>query len=71
MKVLTAKVIGGKLDMPEGALEEGVTVTVLVPEAESAFELSDEERSILLESLAQARRGEGMDGWQLLAELEG
>jgi hypothetical protein len=72
MKVLTAKVMdGGRLDVPEGSFQEGDTVTLLVPEAEEGFKLSPEEKSFLLESIAQAGRGEAVDGWQLLADLEG
>ena len=71
MKVLTAKVMdGGRLDVPEGSLRTGEVVTLLVPEADEGFELSPEERSFLLESIAQADRGESIDGWKLLAELE-
>jgi hypothetical protein len=60
---------GGRLDVPEGSFQEGDTVTLLVPEAEEGFTLSPEERSSLLEAIAQADRGEVVDGWQLLSEL--
>jgi hypothetical protein len=70
MKVLTARVLDhGRLDVPEGSLQEGATTTLLVPEAEEAFELSPAEKSLLLEAIAQADRDETVDGWQLLAEL--
>ena len=71
MKVLTAKVDHGGLDVPDGILEEGTTVTILVPEAEDedGFHLSEEQRALLLESLEQAQRGAGIDGWKLLEEL--
>jgi hypothetical protein len=70
MKVLTAKVMdGGRLDVPEGSLREGDTVTLLVPEAEEGFTLSPEEKTSLLQAIAQADRGEVIDGWQLLSEL--
>ncbi len=70
MKVLTAKVMdGGRLDVPEGSLREGDTVTLLVPEAEEGFTLSPEEKASLLQAIAQADRGEVIDGWQLLSEL--
>jgi hypothetical protein len=73
MKMLTAKVVGGQLDVPVGILEEGTTVTILVPEHEDGegFEVSEEQKALLLESLEQARRGEGVDGWKLLEELRG
>jgi hypothetical protein len=70
MKVLTAKVMdGGRLDVPEGSLQAGDTVTLLVPEVEEGFALSPEEKSFLLEAIAQADRGEVVDGWRLLSEL--
>jgi hypothetical protein len=72
MKVLTAKVKNGRLDVPEGILEEGATVTLLVleDEDEEGFRLSPEEQAFLLESIAQAERGEAVDGWQLLEDLK-
>jgi hypothetical protein len=64
MKVLTAKVMEGcRLDVPEDSLQEGETVILLVPDAGEAFELSPEEKSQLLEAMAQADRGEAGDGW--------
>ena len=69
--MFSAKVVDGQLDLPEGELEDGVTVTILVPEESGRFELTDEQRKELLEAVAEADRGEGMDGWQLLDELGG
>jgi hypothetical protein len=69
MKLLSAKVIDGQLDLPEGTLEEGVTVTLLVPEQDEGFELTEEQQEELAQALAEADRGEGVDGWQFLAEL--
>lgn len=69
MKLLTAKVIDGQLDLPEGILEEGVTVTLLVPEEDEDFELTEEQQEELAQALAEADRGEGVDGWRFLAEL--
>ena len=69
MKILTAKVVNGRLDIPEGCLQEGATVTLLIPDDEEGFRLSPEEQAELLEAIAQAERGEGIDGWQLLDEL--
>lgn len=69
MKMLTAKVIDGQLDLPEGTLEEGVIVTLLVPEHDEGFELTEEQQEELAQALAEADRGEGVEGWQFLAEL--
>jgi hypothetical protein len=72
MKVFSAKVIDGRLDVPEGSLQEGATVTVLIPEdeEEEGFRLSPEEQALLIEAMAQGERGEVIDGWKLLEELE-
>lgn len=70
MKVLSAKVVDGRLDVPAGSLEEGATVTLLVPESEAGFHLSESDQARLCEAMAQADRGEVVDGWQLLDELE-
>ena len=70
MKVLTAKFEDGRLDIHVGSLQEGDTVTLLVPEAEKGFRLSPEDQALLLKSIAQADRGEVGVGWQLLAELQ-
>jgi hypothetical protein len=69
MKLLSAKVVDGRIDVPEGTLEEGVTVTILVPEDEQGLDLSDEQRRELIEAIAEADRGLGIDGWKLLREL--
>ena len=68
--MLTAQVVNGRLDVPVGCLPEGGTITLLVPEGdEKGFDLSAAEKTLLLESIAQADRGEVVDGWKLLAEL--
>jgi hypothetical protein len=70
MKMLTAKVVDGHLDLPEGTLEEGAIVTILIPEAvDSGSELTAAQRQELAQAIAEADRGEGIDGWQLLADL--
>lgn len=70
MKLLTAKVLDGRLDIPAGCLREGDVVTLLVPEPGLGFELTPEEKEFLLASIAQADRGEVVDGWELLEEIE-
>ncbi|HEV8240003.1 MAG TPA: hypothetical protein VGS57_11595 [Thermoanaerobaculia bacterium] len=70
MKMLTAKVVDGQLDVPKGLLEEGATVTVLVPEGEDeGVELTAEEADFIRESLAEIARGEWVDGRELLDEI--
>jgi CheY-like chemotaxis protein len=69
MKILSAKVVDGRLDIPEGILEEGSKVTVLVQEPAEALELSEDQNQELSAAIAEANRGEGVDGWQFLREL--
>ena len=71
MKMLTAKVVDGQLDVPKGLLEEGTTVTVLVPEGDEGFDLSTEENAFIRESMAQIARGEWLDGQRLIDEIRG
>jgi len=69
MKIVTGRVVAGRIEVPSGTVEEGATVTVLVPDGEEAFELSPEEVRELQGSIDQASRGEVVDGWQLLTQL--
>jgi hypothetical protein len=71
MRILTAKFVNGRLDLPDGSVHEGDTVTLLVPESEKAFDLTDEERTKLAEAVAEIDRGAGVDGWRLLDDLKG
>jgi len=48
VKLLTAKVVDGLLDVPEGTLCDGDTVILLVPEPEeTGFCLSEEQQATL------------------------
>lgn len=69
MKILSGKVVRGRVELPPGAAPEGADVTVLISEGEETFELTDEEVRQLQASLDEASRGEVVDGWQLLEEL--
>lgn len=69
MKVLTARYAEGRLDLPAGTVREGEVVTLLVPEDRAGFRLTSDERSRLTASIAQAERGEVVDGWELLDDL--
>jgi hypothetical protein len=72
MEMFTAKVHHGKVDVPDGSsLPEGARVIVLVPDDdELGFRLSEAQRAELNEAMDQLRRGEGVDGWELLRELK-
>ena len=69
MRIATGKVVQGRLELDGDPLEEGVTVTVLVPEADETFELTPDEEVALEKSLRQAARGEFIEAEALLREL--
>ena len=69
MKVITGRVVGGKIEL-ETELKEGTPVAVLAQD-ESGFWLTLEEEEELASALASIRRGEFVDGRELLAELKG
>ena len=69
MKILTAKYINGRLDLPEGCLNEGDVVTLLVSDQEVQFSLTPEEMSRLEAAITLANDGKSTDGWNLLGEL--
>ncbi len=71
MRVTTGKVVSGKVVVEGEPLVEGATVTVLAPEDQPTFELGPNEEAELLKAIDQVRRGEVVDGDELLNELGG
>jgi hypothetical protein len=69
MKVITGKVVAGKVVIEGEPLEEGCTVTVLAREQDEAFELDVEAEAALLAAIAEADRGEVITGKELLSKL--
>ena len=69
MKIVTGKVIGGRIVIEGEPLKEGSTVTVLAPEQDETFELDTEAEAALLAAIAEADRGEVITGKQLLGRL--
>ncbi len=69
MRVITGRVVDGKIEM-ETQLEEGTLVAILAPE-QSGFRLTPAEEDELASALAAIRRGEFIDGHDLVAEIKG
>ena len=69
MKVATGTVVNGKVVVEGETLAEGETVTVLLRDNDETFELTSEEETELLESIASIERGEFVSGEQLLERL--
>jgi hypothetical protein len=68
MRVATGRVIHGHVELNDAELPEGASVTVLLPEEET-FEADPETERMLLESIAQCERGEGIPLEAVLEEL--
>jgi hypothetical protein len=70
MKIATGTVTDGTIVVEGRPFSEGEKVTVLSHSAREPFRVSAEEKLMLLESIAQADRGEFVDADDLLAELD-
>jgi hypothetical protein len=70
MQVFSARVRGGAIVLEEGiTLPEGATVTVIADGDTEPFETTPEEERELLESIAEADRGDVISAAELLRRL--
>lgn len=69
MKVMTGTVVGGKVDLPAEFVAEGSQVMVLAPEPDQPIHLSPAEEEELSAAMEDIRRGDFVDGQDLLAEI--
>ena len=69
MKLATGTVIGGKIVLEGQPFPEGMVVTVLAKESGDTFEVPADLEAELLESLAEADRGETITADELLQRL--
>jgi hypothetical protein len=70
MKIVTGTVVDGRIVVEGQPFLEGEKVTILGHNDSETFSVSPEEKRMLLESIAQADRGEFVDADELLAELD-
>ncbi len=68
MRVITGRVVGGKVEFETG-LREGTLVAVLAAD-EAGFRLSAEEEEELAAALDEIRAGQFTDGRELVRELK-
>ena len=68
MRITKGKVVNGHIEVEDEALDEGSSVTVLVSD-ESTFTLTDQEEATLLDSIAEANRGDLLDAKDVLQRL--
>jgi hypothetical protein len=69
MQLATGTVVNGKVVVEGEALPEGAMVTILVREADETFEVPPELEAELLESIAEADRGETISAAELIERL--
>ena len=69
MQIATGNVVGGKVIVEGEPLPEGAVVTILAREADETFEVPPELERELLESIAQADRGETISAAEMLKRL--
>jgi hypothetical protein len=70
MKIITGTVLDGRIVVEGERFTEGEQVTVLRREENETFQVSAREKRELLDSIAQAKRGEFVNADALLAELD-
>ena len=68
MQIATGKVVNGQV-VVDAELPEGADVTLLALDGEETFEADAELEAVLLESIAQGRRGETTSAQDLLREM--
>jgi hypothetical protein len=69
MQLATGTVVDGKIIIEGEPLPEGTVVTILARDSGETFEIPSELEAELLESLAQADRGETLSADELLRRL--
>ena len=69
MQLATGTVVGGMVIVEGDPLPEGAIVTILAREADETFEVPPELEAELLESIAQAERGETISADEVLERL--
>jgi hypothetical protein len=69
MRLATGTVVGGKIVIKGETLPEGTVVTILAREGDETFEVPAELEAELLESMAEADRGETRPAEELLQRL--
>ena len=70
MRVATGKVVADKVVLEGDPFEEGTTVAVIAADDSESFELTPEQEAELLESIAEADRGELVDAAVVLRKLD-
>ncbi len=68
MRIAPGRVVDGRVEL-DAELPEGASVTVLALEGDETFEADPKTEEMLLEAIAQSRRGQVTSLKDVLAEL--
>ena len=68
MRIAPGKVVDGRVEL-DAELPEGAAVTVLALEGDETFEADPETEKMLLEAIAQCRRGQTSPLKEFLADM--
>ncbi len=69
MKIVTGKVVDGKIAFPPGVLEDGTPVAIVASGSDEPVSLSRAEEDALLDSLEKIRSGKFVEGDDLIRRL--
>lgn len=69
VRVASGRVVDGRIEIDGEALEEGRRVKLIILE-DDPVTLTAEEREFLLKAMAEVDRGETVDAFEFLRELE-
>jgi hypothetical protein len=69
MKLITGKVVAGRIEVEGECLKEDSTVTVLAQEDDERFELTAEQEAELVRRIQRVESGQFVYGDALLGEL--
>jgi len=69
MRIASGRVVAGHVEVEGDPLPEGTVVTLLAREEDETFELDAEAEEELLESIAEADRGELIPAEEILRKL--
>ncbi len=70
MRITSGRVVAGKVEVEGEPLPEGSVVTVLARDADETFELDSRAEAELLESIAEAERGQTVSAEAVLRTLQ-
>jgi hypothetical protein len=69
MLITTGRVNGGRIEIDDGRLPEGTTVTILAPENGEVFEATPDEEARLMAAIAEGENGELIGATELLKQI--